>query len=145
MTILDAHSWAGRPSDHGRTHLVIEATTPGDTALMISVYRDGDGPSVVLDATQLREIAADLTARADLIERDHASNDPAGTIRREEHLGDGGESFAEYRKEADHSPYAPPWRCIRSSSAYVIGQMYADAFVDEFPRVTQPAEETPPT
>lgn len=65
---INARTWQG-PSDHGRRYLVIEDTEPEDTAALLSVHdTGGDGPGVVLGANQLREVAADLIARADLID-----------------------------------------------------------------------------
>jgi hypothetical protein len=67
-TQVNARTWSG-PSGAGRRWMVIEDTEPADTAALLSVYDDdGDGPGVLLGADQLREVAADLIARADLIE-----------------------------------------------------------------------------
>lgn len=68
---------------------------------------------------------------------DTASNDPADTVRREEHDG----QFVVYRKIDDD---LWPWKCVDSSAAELIGNHFTDTFVDEFPRV-QPNEETPTT
>ncbi|GAB3471898.1 hypothetical protein [Actinophytocola sediminis] len=66
---ISARTWRDETDLRARRHLVFEDTDPGDRHALLSVYRDGDGPGVLLDPAQLREIAADLTARADLMER----------------------------------------------------------------------------
>lgn len=52
----------------GPLHLVLDPHEPGDNTAVISVYADGDGPSVSLDAETLRNVAATLLGRADLLD-----------------------------------------------------------------------------
>lgn len=64
--MIDGRTW----TDDNGFHLVAEPLFPADDTVMVSVYdRSGDGPSVRLSPTQVRELIADLTARVDLISR----------------------------------------------------------------------------
>lgn len=65
---IPTRSWAAGESSKGRRSLVLSDTMHADTHVLLSLYLNGVGHSARLTPTQLREIAADLVDRADLME-----------------------------------------------------------------------------
>lgn len=86
--LRDGRTWASA-SKHGKTHLVLEPVddSPWSRGVVLSVYVDGDGPGVVLDTAQVREVAAELGAHADVIDALSVAADVAETRRNLRHLG----------------------------------------------------------
>jgi hypothetical protein len=62
-------------------HLVLEPTKDGEVTALLSVYVDSDGPSVALDAAQLRQVAARLLARAATLEANVQWEDPHAEVK----------------------------------------------------------------
>jgi hypothetical protein len=63
-------TWHSRARFHGTTTLNVEQTDGGDLGVQLwAVDGDGDSVRVLLDLTQIEELAADLLRRALLISR----------------------------------------------------------------------------
>lgn len=63
---IEGRTWT---TSLGITSFIAEPTEPSDTEIMLSIYLDGDGASVLLTPEQVRSLIADLAARVELITR----------------------------------------------------------------------------
>lgn len=63
----EGRTWRGL----GRTSLVVEVVESNDECIQLWIADPDDGPSVEISPAEAREVAADLIARADLIEGRH--------------------------------------------------------------------------
>jgi hypothetical protein len=68
-------------SEAGSTCLVLEPAEADDETAMLSVFLDGDGPSVQLNADQLRQVAARLLARAVALDADTQWKEPHPEVK----------------------------------------------------------------